>query len=56
MEYARLFPLLKLFPHVSSPFALQVREPREYDHHLLHQGVLLRQAGGGEGGDGVRPL
>lgn len=27
-----------------------VRELGEHDHHLLHQGVLLRQAGGREGG------
>ena len=26
-----------------------VRELREHDHHLLHQGVLLREAGRGEG-------
>ncbi len=30
-----------------------VRELREHDHHLLHQGLLLWQAGGGEsGGEG----
>lgn len=27
-----------------------IRELREHDHHLLHQGLLLRQAGGREGG------
>ena len=40
---------------VASP-ALQVREQREHDHHVLDEGVLVRQAGRGEGGDGVRPL
>lgn len=27
-----------------------VRELREHDHHLLHQSLLLWQAGGREGG------
>lgn len=27
-----------------------IRELGEHDHHLLHQGLLLRQAGGREGG------
>uniref|UniRef100_A0A8B9C8X7 TEA domain transcription factor 3 n=1 Tax=Anser brachyrhynchus TaxID=132585 RepID=A0A8B9C8X7_9AVES len=31
-----------------------VQQRREHDHHGLHQGVLLREAGRGEGGDGVR--
>lgn len=30
-----------------------VRELGEHDHHLLHQGLLLRQAGGGESGGEV---
>lgn len=32
-----------------------VRELGEHDHHLLHQGLLLRQAGGGESGGESRP-
>lgn len=35
---------------------VQLREQREHDYNLQHQGVFVRQAGGGEGGDGVREV
>lgn len=32
---------------------MQIRVQRQRGDHVLHQGVLVRQAGGREGGDGV---